>query len=312
MGMREEGEEVEGRTVSEQEARETRENAIARWAGTDDNPGIVQKLWLAERMRVANDAKALSGQGGKPKRLSEFFDTVGLKDPSDLEIVRKLQSLDLGRGYESTEYAGILAHAEFPFTAFFDDAPESDWEQLSDFDFTRILVSDHSAQAEGYGNIMGILDNPVKKIEDVNKILFDAFEKAKGPPGIPDEQKVFAPIIRATYGMRQMSNSAKWMGESLTRAARIPTSPTEEFNLSAGVGDDEPDTARGLGGLAQMGLVSDDPNERDENGRTPFEVMRRDLDADRKKVLLAYFRLMMQIFGPVLAMEFAKALGIKV
>ncbi len=286
----------------------TREQAQTRWEV------IAEKLWLAERMRVTNDAKTISTGEGALYELDHYFGEAGLNDPAEIAMVRRLQALDLG--YQTDEankdnYAQILAHGTFPFTAFLDDAPETAWEELSDYDFTRLLVNDQNSYQEGFGGIIGLADNPVKKIEDANKILIEAFDKAKGPPGIERMQEVFEPIVRTTYKMRQMKQLAKWAGETLMRLSRKPTSIIEEYNLSAGIADAEKEQADGLTGLAQAEVLNDDPDQVDEFGRTQFFRARHDLDADRLDVLLGFFRLLFQMGLGISAEEFAKTFGLK-
>ncbi len=275
-----------------------RDQAVLRWMG------IAKKLWVAERIRVGNDAKVLSGEGGEYYDLDYYLKKAGLTDTVEIEIVGQIQ--ELGKNF-----APILANVKFPFTAFLDDAPETDWERLSDFDFTRIMVSDQSAFQEGYGHIIGLFDNPVQKPEDVTKAVVEAFEKIKIPPGVKEAQKIFEPIVKSTVKMRQMFTRAKWMGTFLSRLLRIPTSPIEEYNLSANVGDDENDTAGMLHTFAQKEVLSDDPNEKDDEGMTQYMRVKKELNADRKAIMLAYARLLIQLFGPAFGIEFMKAMGIK-
>src|SRR3989344_146434 len=275
-----------------------RDQAVLRWMG------IAKKLWTAERMRVGNDAKVLSGEVGEHRDLDYYFEKVGLTDVAEIAIVRQIQEL-------GENFAPTLANVKFPFTAFLDNAPETDWERLSDFDFTRILVSDQNSFQEGYGPIIGLFDNPVHKPEEIAKVLQEAFDKIKIPPGVQTAQKIFEPIVKSTIKMRQMFTRAKWMGTTLSRLLRIPTSPIEEYNLSAHVADDENDVAGMLHVLAQHEVLSDDPNQADEKGRTQFMRVKEELGADKLAVLLAYVRLIIQLFGPAFGMEFLKAMGIK-
>lgn len=317
-----------------------REAAVKKWQE------IAEKLWTAERMRLHDDAAFVRTGKGSASEVGKYFDRVNLTT-DEREIIKKLQSLNFenntdGKGdvEKFDDYQRelaklnlnkkanaasikkikkemgklkpmILAGAAFPFTTFLDDAPETDWSQTSDFDFTRLLVNDHNAYQEGYGHIMGLLDDPTMKPEKAAEVLFESFEKVKGPPGIEGAQKVFEPIVRATAKLRSMNNASKWLGESLVKMARKPASPIQEYNLQAEVADDEKQTAAFLGALAQKDVISDDPAERDEFGRTQYERLRSQTESDRMAVILGSLRLMMQLLGPAFVMEFAKSLGIK-
>ncbi len=274
-----------------------REKAVTQWTN------IAKKLWTAERMRGKNDDRVLGGEGGVLQDTDSYFDKVGLT-VDEKKLAKRITAL-------GEKFAPTLSGIKFPFTVFLDDAPETNWDGLSDFDFTRILVNDQNAFQEGYGHLMGNFDNPVKKPEEVAKVIIEAFEKIKSPPGVPDTQKIFEPIVKATVKMRQMNRRAKWMGATLARMLRIPTSPIEEYNLQAHVADDEHDTMGMLHALSQHDVLADDPNELDEKGRTQYQRYREDLDVDTEEVMLAYVRLIIQLFGPAFGLEFAKALGLK-
>lgn len=293
-----------------------------------------------------------SGQEGPMPSVEFYFEKSGITDPREIAVIEKLQRLDLdidltnrddierfnqlqkemgklnlakpddvAREKELQEEvislrgranAMILAKARFPFTAFLDDSPETDWSQTSDYDFTRLLVNDHNAYQEGYGIIMGVVDDSVMKLEEAGEKLIESFEKVKGPPGLEGAQRVFRPITRTVAKIRTMNRMGKWAGESIMKMLRKPASPVQEYNLQGEVADDEKQTAAYWGRLSQKDVVSDDPAERDEKThKTPYEIERQLTDSDRKKVVLGMLRLMMQIFGPAFAMSFADAMGLK-
>ena len=94
--------------------------------------GLRDKLFLAERLRVDNDAKVLHAksanatpeeraEAGKLHNLRPFLRLAGLTR-EEIAIVERLQAF-------GGNQAGTLAKIQQPFTAFFDDAPTTDWEK---------------------------------------------------------------------------------------------------------------------------------------------------------------------------------------
>lgn len=310
LGMKEKG--VDENVTAATEAQ-TRKAAIKQWEE------IRLKLWTAERMRLYNDAKFLSTGEGALSEVNDYFGAVGL-NASERFMIAKLQALNLDdvKGdrqafiSETDKWANILANANFPFTAFLDDAPETDWNQSKEFDITRLLVSDHNSYGDGFSLVMNPIDNPVMKAEDAAKNTIDAFNKVKGPPGLDGAQRVFEPIVRTNAKIRTMNRFTKWIGETFTKMMRHPASPIQEYNLQAEVADDESQTAAYLTAVAQAAVLSDDPGELDKRGRTQMIRLRDQTDSDKKHVLGGVLRMMMQLLGPTFALSFAQSLGIKV
>lgn len=286
---------------------------------------IKVKLWRAERARVKNDAEALRtnddgeriGQG-IVKELSDFYNL----DEKEQNLVRQL--IDFGRNklatdkdgksmfdkdgkpiFDVKDAKGGLINVVFPFTAFLDDAPKTDWENLADEDYDRILVNDHSDFQEGYGKIIVMISNSAIKPEGVIKAFVDCFEKIKSPLGVSDAQKRMEPIVSTQLSMSKMNNLAKWIGP-IMKVMREPRSEIERFNLKAEIAQGAKDQSDILDGVAQHEVISDNPEEADEEGKTQLMAMKEEHKANMKAVLAEYIRLILFLLGPVFGLQFLK------
>ncbi len=277
--------------------------------------GLRDRLWLAERLRVKNDAEALRVGGiGTVREISDFFEAAGITDPHEIAAVKALQKF--GRDPDGNPIvfmpgAKDLVKIKQPFTAFLDDAPKTDWENMSDEDFNRILVSDQNDFAEGYGHLVGLIANPVMKPEEFSKVFIETIHKIQGPPGIEAAQKTIEPFVTAGLRQRRANALSKAFG-SFLRDTRIAGSEIEMHNLQAQIADNEAIQKQILITLAQADVISDDPGgEKDVKGRTQYVRMLDQNDADRKAQFKGWLRVFLQLLGPALTAQFFKQLDMK-
>lgn len=326
---------VDSPNDNEQVKTEKRRQALEKWNV------LKVKLWRAERARVKNNAEMLctNERGerltqGTPLELENFYDYAKL-DPDEREIVQELIKFGLqkvatdqkgnylparvkkdekGNDVPAEGSEGIpnpkkpeggLIKMTFPFTAFLDDVPKTDWDNLNDEDYDRILVNDHSAFQEGYGKVIGLISNPVAKPEAVVKAFTECFEKIQSPLGVPDAQKRMEPLIGVQLEMGRMNKLAEWFSPAM-KILRVPRSEIEKHNLKAGISQGAKDQSDIIDGLTQHDVLSDDPEEADEKGQTQAMRMKEEHEADLKAVLMEYVRLILLLLGPVVGLQFLK------
>lgn len=267
---------------------------------------IRNKLWTAERLRVKNDAEALRvGGSGIVKEISAFFQEAGIAEQWEIDVIEALQNFGQGSARKvKMPGAEAMANIKQPFTAFHEDAIKTDWEELSDEDFNRILVSDQNDFAEGYGHLVGFIGDPVMKPEDFVKAFKETKDKIQGPPGLHDAQDRLEAFVNAGLRFRRATTLAKLFGTGNFAGLRLPSSDIERFNLQARIAEDEEQQRDILSGLAQGSVIRDNPNDKDELGRTQYTRMLERNDADRKHQILRMFRLLVQLFGPIFAKTF--------
>lgn len=264
--------------------------------------GLRDKLWTAERMRVRNDAKMLqttdttsyAGSRRNDLKLEHFLDVVGLT-PQEKVIVAKLQ--EVGK-----YYADQLAHMTFPFTALMEDAPRTGYDELQDEDYDRIIVRDRKDFNEGFGPVIGIFDDPVKKPDEIVNALFETVHKIKNPLGLGDAQARVEPMIVAIMDMRMEKEIAGWTGY-IMKAFRKGRSQIEDFNLQANISDNAEERKGMLSAMAQKDIISDDPNEVDDLRRTQYIRMKDKEKARRRDEVAGFFRMILLLFGPVFVKE---------
>jgi len=282
---------------------------IAKWKN------LRSKIWIAERARVKEDASILK-EGGRPtKTLRDYFSLAELK-AEEIFIIRKLQQL--GKNHVATdangnpvalkpgeEAKGGFIKAVFPFTAFLDDTPKTDWEQLTDEDQDRILARDQSNFEKGYGKITGLIFNPGVKPQDVIKDFTEAFSEISSPLGVASAQLRMEPLLSSYLFMSRANLMASWFGSAM-RLMRKPRSEIEQYNLQAKIAFDATQQKEILEGLAGENVISDDPTESDKNGKTQMIRMEEEHDADRKAAIRTYIKLILLLLGPVAGKEFLK------
>lgn len=312
---------VDNENDNEQVKMQKRRQALEKWGK------LKIKLWRAERARVKADAEMLrtneKGERveGPLRELESFYEQAKIDD-QDKRIINELISFGLKKvatdenGKEIPVDAkdskgelikpkGGLIKITFPFTAFLDDAPKTDWDNLNDEDYDRILVNDHSAFQEGYGKPIGLISNPVAKPEAVVKAFTECFEKIQSPLGVPDAQKRMEPLIDVQLEMGRMNKLAEWFSPVM-KILRVPRSEIEKHNLKAAISQGAKDQSDIIDGLAQHDVLSDDPEEADEKGQTQAMRMKEEHEADLKAVLMEYVRLILLLLGPVVGLQFLK------
>ncbi len=274
------------------------------------------KLFLAESKRVADDAENIKGKTwgeiGALKNLSDYYQDAGIGQPPmglgeqdpEIRIIRELT--ELGK-----EKAPELAKIKFPYTPFLDDVPKTDWENIEDFSYDRILVRDHSDFQEGYNEIIGLMGKPITSPQQVIEAFAKASLKIQGPLGLKAStggaQGVMEKYIDAYLSMAREFDLAKYLGP-LMKLVRIPKSEMEVGNLQANIAINEVFTAQVLDGLAQQDVISDDPAEKDKNGLTQTMRMKKENKADMKWKLYYWIRLIAMLLGPIAAFEIARTL----
>lgn len=305
----------------------SREQALEIWNGRpakDRQPrlsGLKEKLFLAEIMRVKDDAKNLKGktwpeieQEGLLKNLSDYYQDAGIGEPSmglgeqdpEIRIIEELRDLvtkDHGK------LALELARIKFPYTPFLDDVPKTDWENLEDTAYDRILVYDQTDFEEGYREIIGLIANPVERPEKIVEAFIKAENKINSPLGRKGKngsQAYIEKYISTYLSMARMNGWSKLISP-LMKVRRIPRSKMEEGNLQSQIAYNPDTSSNILSALAQRETISDDPSETDERGRTQHMRMKEENDADMKAKMQMWAWMMLLIFGSTLGMEFIKA-----
>lgn len=290
---------------------------------------VRRKIWRIERLRIRDDAEDLEALAKSPtnhvlemlekkikaRTMKDYYKKVGL-DEKEQSILEKLQQL--GKDHAATDKAGnpvILTpggkaeggfvKATFPFTAFLDDVPKTDWENLTDEDSDRLLVRDYANYKKGYGIIIGLTANPGAKPQDVVKEMVEGFNEIANPFGTHTAQDRMEPIVDTYLEIAESFGSAKWFG-TLKKWFREPRSLAELYGMQSQIAHDEGETAEILTGLAQKNVISDDLTRADKDGKTQYIRMKERNGADWKAIWKMYARLIILLLGPVAGMQFLK------
>lgn len=260
------------------------------------------KLFKIERARVKRDAIALkTGGDGKVRELESFYEEEGiLKESKEEKLIIAIQEL-------GEKHAKDFSEIAFPFTPFLDDVPETDWNNLEDNDLDRLLINDHSEFVKGWGKIIELIANSAAKPEDIIKDFVEGFHGIATPLGNKEAQKKLEPFINAYMKMSRVNNWAKWTG-TLMKWVRIPRSEAEKYNLQSQIAIFEKEQLNILSALAQHEVLNDDPTEADKNGKTQYWRVREKNNLDVLAIILAQFRIVVMLLGPVLALELFKSI----
>lgn len=263
------------------------------------------KLFRVERARVKRDAIALNEKNkdkeyrGEVKEIDDFFDDEHLDD-NERKLIKAIRELG---GKHAKDFSSIV----FPFTPFLDDVPETDWNNLEDNDLDRLLINDHSNFVEGWGKVTGLIANSGAKPEDIIKEFTEGFKGVSSPLGVKDTQKKFEPFINAYMRFSRENNWSKVMG-TIMKWGRVPRSEAEKYNLQSRIALNEGNQLNILSTLAQNQVLSDDPTEADKNGDTQLWRVRKKNKLDIMAMVMAQFRIVSMLFGPVFAMELFKSI----
>lgn len=263
------------------------------------------KLFRIERARVKRDAIALNEKNkdkeykGKVKEIGDFFDSEHLDD-DEKNLIKAIRELGEKRAKDFSTIA-------FPFTPFLDDVPETDWNNLEDNDLDRLVINDHSNFVEGWGKVTGLIANSGAKPEDIIKEFAEGFKGVSSPLGIKDAQKKFEPFINAYMRFSRENNWSKYLG-TIMKWGRVPRSEAEKYNLQSRIALGEKNQVDILNTLAQNQVLSDDPAEADKNGETQLWRVRKRNKLDVMAMVMAQFRVVAMLFGPVFAMELFKSI----
>lgn len=273
---------------------ENREQAERKWNE------FKWKLFRVERARVKRDAIALkTGGDGQTKELEDFCEKEHV-DAKEKELIEAIRQLGI-------DHAKDFSTIVFPFTPFLDDVPETDWNNLEDNDLDRLLINDHSNFVEGWSKITGLIANSGAKPEDVIKEFTEGFKAVSSPLGIKDTQKKFEPFINAYMRFSRENNWSKYLG-TIMKWGRIPRSEAEKYNLQSRIAMGETNQVDILNALAQNQVLSDDPTEADKNGDTQLWRVRKRNKLDVMAMVMAQFRVVAMLFGPVFALELFKSI----
>lgn len=260
--------------------------------------GLRQKLFIIEQARVEEDARMLRDERrDNTKKLQDYYHLQDLSD-QEKSIIADLTQL----GVDNAEG---FSEITFPFTPFLEDAPNAAWDHLSDDDIERLIVRDQNSWEEGYDKVVGLVANPGIKSEEAEKAFVEGFHKMASPAGIHGAQGRMEPIISAWLRMAEETNTAKFFGEFLT-LFRQPRSELEKFNLQDKIHMDEANIQGLLSKLAQHEVISDDPAEVNEHGRTQYQEMKEKHNATNKNLIVMYCRWVLILMGPIMGIHFIK------
>lgn len=262
---------------------------------------IALKLFTAEEARVENDYTLLRNDVPQEKKeglalreLDAYLDNL---TPEERDIVHAIQKIGSTR-------AELFAKMKFPFVAFLDDTPKTDWGNSTGADLIRAF-GDNDSIEKGLGSITALVSAPVQRPEKVIEVFHSAYEGMNSPMG-PDAQQKMAVFIEAYLELVKSNAPAKYFG-ALMQTLRIPRSEIEEENLSADLAFDEKGIASILRALAQHEVIGDEPPHGGSSRDTMYMRLRRELGADQLEILKMYVRLLLMILGPVVAIQFLKA-----
>lgn len=267
---------------------------------------IQRKIWDAEYLRVKNDAEVLKRLKNESwdsvkddlKGLDFNYEKVGIRETGEKLVIKELQ--DFGESH-----AEELAKIKFPFTPFLDDVPKTDWENLTDEDFDRILINDQSAFEEGYGAIIGLIAKPATTPDEAAKAFITAYDKIQFPLGQSDARKYLEKHIVTYLKMTNMNSWAKWFSWAM-KLLRMPRSEIEKGNLQAEIAYDADSNTQFTKVLAQHTVLSDDPSETDAKGLTQYMRIKKENDADAMAKAKMFARLILMLLGPVMGAELLK------
>lgn len=281
----------------------TLDQAKARWES------ISHRLFLAEEQRVENDYTALRTDVTNKlpsvqlrEGLDDYLDNLPEGErltAEEKEIVHQIQKIGRDR-------ASLFAKMTFPFTAFLDDAPRTDWSQFTGPDLLRAF-NDNDSIEQGTGAVTGLISAPVHRPEQVVKAFEKAYEGFASPLGPGDTSKKMAVFVEAYLELVKKNAPAKYFGAAM-QAMRMARSEIEEENLSADLAFDEKGIASILRALAQAEVISDEPPHGGSASDTMYMRLRKELGADQLEILKMYVRILMMILGPVVAIQFLKAI----
>lgn len=264
--------------------------------------GVMDKLMIIEEMRVENDYDALRTnlepgvEKGEVKNLDAFFE--GNLTPEEQALVKSIQKMGM-------DYAPQLAKITFPFTLFMDDTPRTAWNHFTAADVKRAF-GDNESMEQGYGKLAGLITAPGHRPEEVIKTFHEMYQGLVQPNGPPDTQAKMVVFVEAYMELVKKNLPAKYVG-GIMHALRIARSEMEQENLASDLAFDEANMAHMLRALAAEEVISDNP-EGVGAGNTKLMQLRKELGADKWDVFLMWVRILMMIFGPVVAIQFLKAI----
>lgn len=268
--------------------------------GDEQWNNLIQKLWIAEEMRVEAQAERVKNNDFTEEILEDHYG----EDITDEErrIIREIT--DLGNGK-----AGDLGKMVWPFSPFLDDVPKTGWMEGEEADLERLLVSDHDNLNSAVNQEMaGVIANPAMRpaesAEHLKKAML-AYSNVVGPEAAQERLEADVLTRCDLYAMR---SAAKWYGYSIMRFLRKPTSLIEEYNVDAGISMDEEATARDLELLAQYEVIGNDTTHRDALGFTQLDRIKERSKAGRIHIWLMYIRLLIALLPAEMAKEFMKIL----
>ena len=284
------------------------------------------KLWLIERARVKEDAETLKKRERPQKGLDAYYEGEGRVVDFTQEEIRLIKALQqMGKNHVVTdaqgnpivdengnpsikseeEAKGGLVRMKFPFTAFLDDVPKTDWEKLEDEDYDRILVNDHSNYQDGHKELISVIAFPGMSPKAIVEHFNKAFDNIEQPLGRSETQKYMEVYLDTYLPMARQSKKASWIGIVMKNLYK-PRSEMEKYNMAARIAQDEKDQEEIINGCAAHETISADKTKVDKNGKTQhIRVLERN-KADRKYQFLRWVRLIMQILGPIAGKDFVK------
>ncbi|MBI4097752.1 MAG: hypothetical protein HY426_01825 [Candidatus Levybacteria bacterium] len=240
----------------------------------------------------------------KYKFINEYFgEEYGntLSDPEKVVLKKVLDEAVLASNY--------LSEAKLPFSFLANDIPHAAIEQtgesyagLGTENIARILGSDQANLVEGFGEMNGLVENPVKGSAERFSKAVEAIARVHSRDGA---QKYMEPFIKSWLEMAQIYNGAKW-GELLYRLTRKPTSEMEKYWASSNISYDEADANDYLISLARNGIISSDISKG--LSESQLERLRKELKADRGANLKRIARYLILMMGPLLGIAIVRAL----
>ncbi|MCL4419001.1 hypothetical protein M1146_02740 [Patescibacteria group bacterium] len=261
---------------------------------------LVQKLWIAEEMRVETQADRIKNKDFTEETLGDHYgEDMTVAEREKIEDIIKL----------GNRKARDLARMLWPFSPFLDDVPKTGWMELEEADLERLLVSDHDAYNTAINQeLAAVIANPTMRPSASAEHLVKAKDAYAQPIGGEGAQERLEAHVLTRTELYSMKEAAKWYGYAIMRLLRKPTSLIEEYNVDAAISMDEGATAKDLEFLAQHEVVGSDTTKRDALGFTMLERIKRKSKATRGHIWLMYIRLLMALLPAEMAKEFVKIL----
>ena len=263
---------------------------------------LKNKLFIAEMDRVRKQARMVMENNFTEVALSDYYDQNGITNKEQAMIQSVIRF--------GEEKAEALAKIIFPFNAFLDDVPKTEWMKIGAEDIGRLIVDDYQGYTQANNEVSAIISEPTMRLAESAEHLVKAKRGYESPLGAEGAQSRLEADVLTRYELYGMDTSSKFGTYSIKKFLRKPTSLIEKYDVDANISMDEQAIAGDAEFLAQHAVIGNDTTKRDFLGLTQLERIKKKGKAALINVWLRHLRILAMLFPLAFAQEFLKMLGI--